>query len=355
MSEHDSNPFTEPELSNPFQDPSVTHARQTTTTTAATMAEYNPFTDSKPTAMASKPPTQPAIMKPTEEPPVYSQPRVQVAFFSSFVLFFSPCFDRHWRSGVDRGRRRAPEKAGRAGKEGGRAGPAREGDAVAQRFWRQEKQLAPAPGEVPGGPVLLSRRHGGHSRGVPEDGQDHVLPVDVPHGDAAGQPAGLSGVVLRGPVARRGLRSGHPLVPALHAVLLRVLVPTRLRGVQRVDIGPDVPERQRGRGSADHPGGGAVHRAGRHVAGHVQEGARHVPHHRRQLPEGPTGDGGGRHVQQDGAGGRRHRRLQGGARSLQGEHLNGGIERVRSSPAAQPYLLHASLPLKTESNTLRIG
>ncbi|XP_061655657.1 secretory carrier-associated membrane protein 1-like isoform X3 [Phyllopteryx taeniolatus] len=77
MSEHDSNPFTEPELSNPFQDPSVTHARQTTTTTAATMAEYNPFTDSKPTAMASKPPTQPAIMKPTEEPPVYSQPRVQ--------------------------------------------------------------------------------------------------------------------------------------------------------------------------------------------------------------------------------------------------------------------------------------
>ncbi|XP_061657794.1 secretory carrier-associated membrane protein 1-like isoform X2 [Syngnathoides biaculeatus] len=89
MSEHDSNAFTEPELSNPFQDPSVTQARQTTTTTATAMAarleEYNPFTDAKPAAMASKPPpavtpgapTQPAIMKPTEEPPVYSQPRVQ--------------------------------------------------------------------------------------------------------------------------------------------------------------------------------------------------------------------------------------------------------------------------------------
>ncbi|XP_061554095.1 secretory carrier-associated membrane protein 1-like isoform X2 [Phycodurus eques] len=72
------------------KDPSVTHARQMTTTTTATMAEYNPFTDSKPTAMASKPPTQPAIMKPTEEPPVYSQPRVQVAFFSWFVLVFFP-------------------------------------------------------------------------------------------------------------------------------------------------------------------------------------------------------------------------------------------------------------------------
>ncbi|XP_077398768.1 secretory carrier-associated membrane protein 1-like isoform X2 [Vanacampus margaritifer] len=64
------------------KDPSVTHARQTTTTMAAGLEEFNPFTESK--LMASKPPTaapgvptQPAIMKPTEEPPVYSQPRAQ--------------------------------------------------------------------------------------------------------------------------------------------------------------------------------------------------------------------------------------------------------------------------------------
>ncbi|XP_049593371.1 secretory carrier-associated membrane protein 1 [Syngnathus scovelli] len=84
MSEHDSNPFTEPELSNPFQDPSVTLARQTSTAMAAGLEEYNPFTDSKLTAMTSKPlsvapgvSTQPAVMKPTEEPPVYSQPQAQ--------------------------------------------------------------------------------------------------------------------------------------------------------------------------------------------------------------------------------------------------------------------------------------
>ncbi|XP_061822269.1 secretory carrier-associated membrane protein 1-like [Nerophis lumbriciformis] len=71
MSEYDSNTFTDAKVNNPFQD---SQARQT----AAGLEEYNPFTDSKNTTMAAKPaapdvPTQPAIMKPTEEPPVYTQ------------------------------------------------------------------------------------------------------------------------------------------------------------------------------------------------------------------------------------------------------------------------------------------
>lgn len=53
-----------------------------------------------------------------------------------------------------------------------------------------------------------------------------------PHGDATGQPGGLGGVVRRGLFPRRRLRSGRPVVPAVHAVLLRVLVPPRLRGLQ---------------------------------------------------------------------------------------------------------------------------
>lgn len=45
--------------------------------------------------------------------------------------------------------------------------------------FRQEKQLAAPAGEVPSGSLFLPRHHGGHPGGVPEDGPDHVLPVDV--------------------------------------------------------------------------------------------------------------------------------------------------------------------------------
>lgn len=45
--------------------------------------------------------------------------------------------------------------------------------------FRQEKQLAPPAGEVPSESLFLPRHHGGHPSGVPEDGPDHVLPVDV--------------------------------------------------------------------------------------------------------------------------------------------------------------------------------
>lgn len=45
--------------------------------------------------------------------------------------------------------------------------------------FRQEKQLAAPAGEFPGGSLFLPRHHGGHPRGVPEDGPDHVLSVDV--------------------------------------------------------------------------------------------------------------------------------------------------------------------------------
>ncbi|XP_061763869.1 secretory carrier-associated membrane protein 1-like [Nerophis ophidion] len=74
MSEYNSNPFQDAGVNNQIQDSSTTHARQT----AADLEEYNPFTDSKNTTMAAKP-AGPAIMKPTEEPPVYTQPRTQEA------------------------------------------------------------------------------------------------------------------------------------------------------------------------------------------------------------------------------------------------------------------------------------
>uniref|UniRef100_A0A673FVC3 Secretory carrier-associated membrane protein n=1 Tax=Sinocyclocheilus rhinocerous TaxID=307959 RepID=A0A673FVC3_9TELE len=79
MSDFDSNPFADPDFSNPFQDPSVT---QVTQTAPPGLEQYNPFTDTKPvppgSAPKSVPPTantQPAIMKPTEEPPAYTQPQ----------------------------------------------------------------------------------------------------------------------------------------------------------------------------------------------------------------------------------------------------------------------------------------
>uniref|UniRef100_A0A8C5E7R1 Secretory carrier-associated membrane protein n=1 Tax=Gouania willdenowi TaxID=441366 RepID=A0A8C5E7R1_GOUWI len=57
-------------------DPSVTQAKATP---PSGLEEYNPFTDAKPTLATMAPKTtvgsQPAIMKPTEEPPAYSQPQ----------------------------------------------------------------------------------------------------------------------------------------------------------------------------------------------------------------------------------------------------------------------------------------
>ncbi|XP_078478429.1 secretory carrier-associated membrane protein 1 isoform X3 [Lampetra planeri] len=55
MSDFDSNPFADPDFSNPFQTPAGSAVR-----TAAPSVN-----------------TQPAIMKPTEEPPAYSQPQAQ--------------------------------------------------------------------------------------------------------------------------------------------------------------------------------------------------------------------------------------------------------------------------------------
>nr|XP_046230317.1 secretory carrier-associated membrane protein 1-like isoform X2 [Scatophagus argus] len=79
MSDFDSNPFADPEFNNPFPDPSVTQVRQAA---SPGLEEYNPFTDAKPMAQAPKTAgstvnTQPAIMKPTEEPPAYSQTQEQ--------------------------------------------------------------------------------------------------------------------------------------------------------------------------------------------------------------------------------------------------------------------------------------
>uniref|UniRef100_A0AAQ5YYV6 Secretory carrier-associated membrane protein n=1 Tax=Amphiprion ocellaris TaxID=80972 RepID=A0AAQ5YYV6_AMPOC len=81
MSDFDSNPFADPEFTKSFQDPSVTQVRPAA---PPGLEEYNPFTDAKPTPAGMAPKTagptmntQPAIMKPTEEPPAYSQPQAQ--------------------------------------------------------------------------------------------------------------------------------------------------------------------------------------------------------------------------------------------------------------------------------------
>ncbi|XP_035234450.1 secretory carrier-associated membrane protein 1-like isoform X2 [Anguilla anguilla] len=80
MSDFDSNPFADPDFSNPFQDPSVT---QVTQNAPPGLEEYNPFTDARTAAPGSAPKappttnTQPAIMKPTEEPPSYTQDQVR--------------------------------------------------------------------------------------------------------------------------------------------------------------------------------------------------------------------------------------------------------------------------------------
>lgn len=70
MSGSDSNPFADPTLNNSFQDPSLVESR-----TAAALEEYNPFSDPKtaPRAAVTMATTQPAIMKPSEEPPAYNQ------------------------------------------------------------------------------------------------------------------------------------------------------------------------------------------------------------------------------------------------------------------------------------------
>uniref|UniRef100_A0A2K5PP18 Secretory carrier-associated membrane protein n=3 Tax=Platyrrhini TaxID=9479 RepID=A0A2K5PP18_CEBIM len=75
MSDFDSNPFADPDLNNPFKDPSVT---QVTRNVPPGLDEYNPFSDSRTpppgsVKMPNVPNTQPAIMKPTEEHPAYTQ------------------------------------------------------------------------------------------------------------------------------------------------------------------------------------------------------------------------------------------------------------------------------------------
>ncbi|KAM6986199.1 secretory carrier-associated membrane protein 1-like isoform 1-T1 [Aplochiton taeniatus] len=90
MTDFDSNPFADPEV-NPFQDPSVT---QVTRNVPPGLEEYNPFTDAKPAPPGMAPKgaapttnTQPAIMKPTEEPPPYSQaPQTQEQWAAAELL-----------------------------------------------------------------------------------------------------------------------------------------------------------------------------------------------------------------------------------------------------------------------------
>ncbi|XP_064258524.1 secretory carrier-associated membrane protein 1-like isoform X2 [Passer domesticus] len=75
MSDFDNNPFADPDFNNPFKDPSVTQVRRNV---PPGLDEYNPFSDSRTpppgnVTMTHVPSTQPAIMKPTEESPAYTQ------------------------------------------------------------------------------------------------------------------------------------------------------------------------------------------------------------------------------------------------------------------------------------------
>lgn len=82
MSDHDSNPFADPEAVNPFADPSVQQASQGGR--RAGLDDYNPFADGNQTRTASTtaapiPPPQssPAIMQPSNEPPPYTPSSAQ--------------------------------------------------------------------------------------------------------------------------------------------------------------------------------------------------------------------------------------------------------------------------------------
>ncbi|XP_019728596.1 secretory carrier-associated membrane protein 1 isoform X1 [Hippocampus comes] len=318
------------------KDPSVTLARQTAAAAAVGLEEYNPFTNSKQAATASKPPaaapavpTQPAVVKHGEEAPVSLQPRAQESTGGAGELLKRQEELEKKAAELDRREREMQSLSASGGR---------------RNNW------PPLPEKFPVGPCFY-----------------HDITVDIPveyqktvkimyylwmfH-------TGTLLANLAGSLAWFGVDSSRGVDFGLAVLWFLLFTPcsfvcwyrpvygafksaagppslTFLRHVAifdlfflfRLDLGADVPEHQRGRGRVDDPGGGAVHRAGRHVAGHVQEGARHVPHHRRQLPEGPTGAGHGRHVQQDGAGGRR---LRGGAGSLQGAHLSGRIALARS-------------------------
>ncbi|XP_041370057.1 secretory carrier-associated membrane protein 1-like isoform X2 [Gigantopelta aegis] len=93
MSEFDANPFADPNQANPFADPSVRQAAGNRGQQAGGLDDYNPFAENNKTRPASgstasnaplvpppqpAPPSQPAIMKPSEDPPPpYAQSAAQ--------------------------------------------------------------------------------------------------------------------------------------------------------------------------------------------------------------------------------------------------------------------------------------
>nr|XP_057920074.1 secretory carrier-associated membrane protein 1-like isoform X2 [Doryrhamphus excisus] len=326
MSGYDRNPFADPELDNPFQDSSVTQARQTTAATAA-LDEYNPFTDAKTTTtMAAKPvvPTQPAIMKLTEEPPAPSQPRTQ-------------------------GAPEAPSQAGGAGELLRRQEELERKAAELDRREREMQSLSASGGRRKNWPPLPDKFPVG-----PCFYQDINVDIPVEYQKTVKIMYYLwmfhTGVLLANLVgclawfcidSSRGIDFGmailwfliftpcsfvcwyRPVYGAFRSdssfsffIFFFVYV------CQRLDLRPVRPQPQCGGRRPDDPHRRPLHLAGGHVAHHVQKGPRHVPHHRSQLPKGPAGVCHGGDVQQDGADGRRQRHLKGSPGGLQGADLS---------------------------------
>uniref|UniRef100_H2UC07 Secretory carrier-associated membrane protein n=1 Tax=Takifugu rubripes TaxID=31033 RepID=H2UC07_TAKRU len=355
MSDFDSNPFADPDFSNPFQDPSVTQV--TRSAPPGGLEEYNPFTDARTAAHGNAPDstpvpsqnTQPAIMKPTEEPPAYSQLQTQDQVRAQAELLRRQEELEKKAAELDR-RERELQSHGAAGRK---------------------NNWPPLPEKFPFGPCFYhdisvdisvefqktvkimynlwmckrDPREGGENRSLLScDTKALASALLSSRRHALREHVRLPGLVLRGLVSRGGLWPGHALVPALHPLLVCLLVQTAVRGFQErqlvpllrlllclhlsvrrsrpadhrhqrlgnvwLDRGADRAEHQHPRGHHHVADRRALHRPLRLLAHHVQKGARAVSHHRRQFREGPAGVRHWRHVQQDRSDRRRQRRRQ---------------------------------------------
>ncbi|CAG07817.1 unnamed protein product [Tetraodon nigroviridis] len=221
MSDFDSNPFADPDFSNPFQDPSVTQV--TRSAPPGGLEEYNPFTDARTAAHGNAPKstpvpsqnTQPAIMKPTEEPPAYSQQQTQDQARAQAELLKRQEELEKKAAELDR-RERELQSHGAAGRK---------------------NNWPPLPEKFPVGPCFYHDI----SVDIPVEFQKTVkimYNLWISRRHALRQHVRLPGLVLRGLVPRGGLRPGHAVVPALHPLLLRLLVQTAVRGLQERQLFP---------------------------------------------------------------------------------------------------------------------
>uniref|UniRef100_A0A674NKY6 Secretory carrier-associated membrane protein n=1 Tax=Takifugu rubripes TaxID=31033 RepID=A0A674NKY6_TAKRU len=284
MSDFDSNPFADPDFSNPFQDPSVTQV--TRSAPPGGLEEYNPFTDARTAAHGNAPDstpvpsqnTQPAIMKPTEEPPAYSQLQTQDQVRAQAELLRRQEELEKKAAELDR-RERELQSHGAAG----RSVPSSPRPPV-------PPSLRPSPCVSSTSPITPSLLHAGRKNNWPPLPEKfpfgpcfyHDISVDISvefqktvkimynlwmckrdpreggenrsllscdtkalasallssRRHALREHVRLPGLVLRGLVSRGGLWPGHALVPALHPLLVCLLVQTAVRGFQERQLVP---------------------------------------------------------------------------------------------------------------------